>query len=315
VTTGDATQSEQVRQWLEPRTGAVLPIWNADTEIAGRPGEVYGVIDHATYRENWPLLTATDDAWDLIATGQGVLVNEQSWRSLGLNLGDAVELGAGAPLTLVGVYSDYGNPNAQAIIGLDALTTRYGADVSRLRYGLRLAPEDVAALTQALQAEFELPANGVIDQASIKAFSLAVFERTFAVTAALNVLTLSVAAFAMFASLLTLASMRLPQLAPVWALGLSRASLAKLELLRAGVLALLTWLIALPTGLMLAWVLLSVVNVEAFGWRLPMHLFPLDWLILAALAVLAALIAALLPARSLIKRPPREFLQIFAQER
>jgi putative ABC transport system permease protein len=293
----------------------VLPIWNADTEIAGRPGEVYGVIDHATYRDNWPLLTATDDAWDRIATGQGVLVNEQSWRSLGLSLGDAVTLGTGAPLVLVGVYSDYGNPNAQAIISLDALTTRYGTDVSRLRYGLRLAPEDVAALTQALQAEFDLPANGVIDQASIKAFSLAVFERTFAVTAALNVLTLSVAAFAMFASLLTLASMRLPQLAPVWALGLSRASLAKLELLRAGVLALLTWLIALPTGLMLAWVLLSVVNVEAFGWRLPMHLFPLDWLILAALAVLAALIAALLPARSLIKRPPREFLQIFAQER
>ncbi|WP_300553683.1 ABC transporter permease [Maricaulis sp.] len=315
VTTSDEAQSEQIRQWLEPRTDAVLPIWNADTEIAGRPGEVYGVIDHATYRDNWPLLTATEDAWDVIAAGDGVLVNEQSWRTLGLSLGDPVELDSGSPLTLVGVYSDYGNPNAQAIIGLDALTARYGETVSRLRYGLRLAPEEVATLSEALQAEFDLPANGVIDQASIKAFSLAVFERTFAVTAALNVLTLSVAAFAMFASLLTLASMRLPQLAPVWALGLSRASLARLELLRASVLALLTWLIALPTGLILAWVLLAVVNVEAFGWRLPMHVFPLDWLILAGLAVLAALIAALLPARSLIKRPPREFLQIFAQER
>ena len=273
------------------------------------------MVDHATYREFWPLLTATDNAWDVIAAGEGVLVNEQSWRNLGLVLGDPVELGSGRPLTLVGVYSDYGNPNAQAIIGLEALTARYGETVSRLRYGLRLPPDEVAALAEALQAEFDLPANGVIDQARLKAFSLSVFERTFAVTAALNVLTLSVAAFAMFASLLTLASMRLPQLAPIWALGLSRASLARLELLRAGVLALLTWLIALPTGLMLAWVLLSVVNVEAFGWRLPMHLFPLDWLTLAALAVLAALIAALLPARSLIRRPPREFLQIFAQER
>ena len=69
---------------------------------------------------------------------------------------------------------------------------------------------------------FDLPANGVIDQASVKRFSLSVFERTFAITAALNVLTLSVAAFAMFASLTTLAAMRLPQLAPIWALGLTR---------------------------------------------------------------------------------------------
>jgi putative ABC transport system permease protein len=109
--------------------------------------------------------------------------------------------------------------------------------------------------------------------------------------------------------------MRLPQLAPVWALGLTRARLARLELYRAAVLAVLTWLTALPAGLMLAWALLAVVNVEAFGWRLPMHVFPADWLRLAGLAVLAALIAAALPARALVRRPPREFLQIFAQER
>ncbi|WP_300529436.1 ABC transporter permease [Maricaulis sp.] len=315
VTTRDETQSAQVHEWLEPRTEAVLPIWSAESEIAGRSGEVFGVVDHATYRDNWPLLIATDTAWDEVAAGNGILVNEQAWRSLGLALGDPVRLGTQPSMTLVGVYTDYGNPNAQAIIGLDALLTRYDSEVSRLRYGLRLPPGDTPALAQALRAEFDLPANGVIDQAQVKAFSMSVFERTFAVTAALNVLTLSVAAFAMFASLATLASMRLPQLAPVWALGLSRASLARLELIRAGVLALMTWLIALPTGLLLAWVLLAVVNVEAFGWRLPIHLFPLDWLILAVLAILAAFIAALLPARALIKRPPREFLQIFAQER
>ena len=315
VTTRDDAQSQRVFEWLEPRTDAILPIWSADTEIAGRRGEVFGVVDHSTYRDHWPLLVAMDAAWDAVDAGNGVLVNEQAWRSLGLQLGDPVQLGLGTPMILVGVYSDYGNPNAQAIIGLDTLTARYGDRVTRLRYGLRVPPEDAPALAQAIRSEFDLPTNGVVDQAQVKAFSLSVFERTFAVTAALNVLTLSVAAFAMFASLATLASMRLPQLAPVWALGLSRASLARLELVRAGILALMTWLIALPTGLLLAWILLSVVNVEAFGWRLPMHLFPLDWLILAALAVLAAFIAALLPARGLLKRPPREFLQIFAQER
>jgi len=315
VTARDEAQSEELRAWLEPRVEAVLPIWNAETAIAGRPGEIFGVVDHATYREHWPLLTAQPGAWDAVAAGAGVLVNEQTWRSLGLRLGEPVTLGEAGALALVGVYSDYGNPRAQAIVGLDALTTGYGEAVSRLRYGLRVSPERAPELAEQIRAAFDLPANGVIDQAQVKAFSLAVFERTFAVTGALNVLTLSVAAFAMFASLATLASMRLPQLAPVWALGLTRAQLARLELLRAGALAVMTWVVALPTGLLLAWALLAVVNVEAFGWRLPMHLFPADWITLAALAVLAALVAAALPARALAQKPPRAFLQIFAQER
>jgi putative ABC transport system permease protein len=61
------------------------------------------------------------------------------------------------------------------------------------------------------------------------------------------------------------------------------------------VLAALTGALALPLGLALAWVLLAVVNVEAFGWRLPMYLFPLDYLA-RGLALLAAGLAALWPA-------------------
>ncbi len=315
VTTRDEAQSEAMRDWLAPRTDAILPIWNVERDIAGRPGAIFGVADHPTYRDNWPLITAEAGAWDALATGEGVLVNEQVWRSQELRVGEPLALPAGPPLRIVGVYSDYGNPRAEAMIGIDVLTARYGEDVSRLRYALRVDPERAEALAQEIRATFDTPQNGVIDQARVKEISLSIFERTFAVTGALNVLTLSVAAFAMFASLVTLATMRLPQLAPVWALGMTRAGLARLELLRAALLAVLTWLVALPTGLMLAWALLSVINVEAFGWRLPMHVFPLDWLRLAGLALVAALIAAALPARRLAVRPPRDFLAVFAQER
>ena len=63
------------------------------------------------------------------------------------------------------------------------------------------------------------------------------------------------------------------------------------------VLATLTGALALPLGLALAWSLLAIVNVEAFGWRLPMYLFPLDYLRLGMLTLLAAAIAAILLAR------------------
>jgi putative ABC transport system permease protein len=142
-----------------------------------------------------------------------------------------------------------------------------------------------------------------------------VFERTFAVSAALNVLTLTIAGFAILTSLLTLAAMRLPQLAPVWALGLTRAELSRLEVLRALLLAVLTFLAAIPVGLLLAWVLLAVINVEAFGWRLPMFLFPRDWVWLGLLSLLAAGLASLWPALRLSRIAPARLIAVFAHER
>ena len=116
-------------------------------------------------------------------------------------------------------------------------------------------------------------------------------------------------------SLLTLAAMRLPQLAPVWALGLTRRKLALLDLLRAVVLAALTATLALPLGLALSWALLAVVNVEAFGWKLPMYLFPLDYLRLGGLTLVAAALAALWPAWKLARTPPTQLLGVFRNER
>jgi len=314
----DAAEARALRDWLAPRADAILPIWSVAGDIRGpagaQPGSVFGVSDHATYREHWPLLAAVPSVWDVVAAGEGVLVNEQGARRLGLGLGDTVALPGGLTLPLAGIYSDYGNPQAQAMLALELFVQTF-PEAPRLQHAVRVPPERAAALATELVDAFGLPPDRVVDQAQARTFSLAVFERTFAVTTALNVLTLGVAAVALLASLVTLGGMRLPQLAPVWAMGLTRARLAWLELARTLVLAALTALTALPVGLGLAWVLLAVINVDAFGWRLPMHVFPADWLRLGAAALLAALLAAALPARRLARLAPADLLRIFARER
>ena len=314
VTATTEAQAERLRAFLEPRANAVLPIRSVEARVADAPADIYGIVDHATYRDHWPLLRAAPDVWDRIAANDGALINEQLYRRAGLSLGDTVALPNGWQEDVVGIYSDYGNPAGQVMVGLAALTARY-PDVPRLRHAVRIAPDDAPSLAEEIRAEFGLPLSNVVNQEDVKRFSLRVFERTFVVTSALNVLTLGVAAFAMLTSLLTLSTMRLPQLAPVWALGLTRQRLARLEWLRAVLLALLTWLVAVPVGLVLAWVLLAVVNVEAFGWRLPMRVFPTEWLLLALWAALAALLAAALPGRRLARIPPAELLKVFTHER
>ncbi|RST85378.1 FtsX-like permease family protein [Aquibium carbonis] len=301
-----------LERFLEARADEVLPILSVETELAGLPAELYGARVGATYRENWRFLEAAPDAWDQVAKGEAVIVNEQLSRRAGLRLGDSLAVAPGTTLPIAGIVGDYGNPIGQAIVA-EALFRQAHPSVLPARFGLRT--EDAETLRRALVEAFGLPSSSIIDQVAIKRFSLSVFERTFSVTGALNVLTLAVAAFSILMSLLTLAAMRLPQLAPVWAMGVTQRRLAWLEVLRTVLLALLTAVLAIPLGLLLAWVLLAVVNVEAFGWQLPMFLFPFEYAQLVLLTLVAAAAAASWPAWRLSRMEPASLLKVFAHER
>ncbi|AZQ67796.1 ABC transporter permease [Silicimonas algicola] len=314
VSARDDAEGGRLRTFLEARAEGVLPIWNTEGDILGAPTEIYGMADHPIYARTWPLLASLPETWARMGRGGGVLVNEQLARREDLSPGDLLDLPGGFRDEILGVYSDYGNPLGQVVIPLQVLTDRY-PEAERTDFGVLVGDGGTDDLRRALEGEFGLPADAMTDQAALKAFSLSIFERTFAVTGALNVLTLGVAGVAILTSLLTLASMRLPQLAPLWALGLTRGRLARIEFLRALVLAALTFVLSVPVGLGLAWILLAVINVEAFGWRLPMFVYPLQWLWLGLLSLAAAALAGLWPAVQLARRPPADLIRVFTHER
>ena len=314
VTARSEEEAAQIRAYLAPQVSAVLPIAHAETRIDGLPATVFGILDDATYRDNWPLLETVSNAWDGLADGSLVMINEQMARRSDLSLGDSVTLRPGLTLPIGAIYSDYGNPNGQAMVALRVLRDNF-TEIDQRRTAVRTGEVDAGDLRRAVLQRFDLPQANIRDQASQKQVALRVFEQTFRVTGALNILTLAVAGFALFASLLTLANMRLPQIAPLWAIGQTRATLARAELIRTLGIVAVTWGFALPVGLALAWVLLTIVNVEAFGWRLPMVIFPGDYLRLLGYAMLSSTIAAALPALRLLRMPPTQLLKVFSNER
>lgn len=307
-----AQQSAQLEAYLRAQSIEVLPLRSTPAQIAGRPAQLFGVRVGPTYRENWAFLDSQPETWDRVAAGTAAIVNEQLARRSDLWVGDSVQIAPGLLLPIAAVVGDYGNPQGQVVVSADVFSTLY-PDSYPAQFGIRT--NDSAALRAQIVAKVGLSENAMINQAAIKAASLEVFERTFTVTAALNVLTLGVAAFAILMSLLTLSDVRVPQLAPVWALGITRVTLGRLELLRAVGLGVLVFACAIPLGLALAWILLSKVNVEAFGWQLPMFLFPFDYLQLGAYALVAVALAAAWPAWRLIRTPPATLLKVFANER
>jgi putative ABC transport system permease protein len=312
-------QAHEIKAWLRerPEVKAILPGGRADTQFAGAPLEVLGLPDHATYRDNWPLLQSADNAWARLRPGNAALVSEQLSRRLNLSVGDRIEVpapGGNWPLEIVGIYPDYGNPKSQIAVNFAALTRRY-PEIPLTRMGLRVAPENIPAVISGLKEKFGLDDRNIADQATMKAESTKIFNRTFSVTAALNTFTLGVAGIALLTSLLTLANSRLPQLAPLWAIGITRRRLAGIELLKTMSVALITTIFALPLGLLVAWCLLAIVNVKAFGWRLPFHVFPLQLLWLTGVAMVAAMAASALPVIRLARMQPASLIRIFANER
>ncbi|HEX9360068.1 MAG TPA: ABC transporter permease [Bradyrhizobium sp.] len=315
----DDTQAAEIRAWLRqrPEVEAMLPSGRADAQIGGAPIEILGLADHATYRDRWPLLQAGANAWGRLRAGDAGFVSEQLARRLKLGVGDSLEVpapGGNWRLEVVGIYADYGNPKGQIAVNIAALTRRF-PQIPLTRLGLRVAPAAVPALIVSLQDKFGLDGRNLVDQATLKAESTRIFNRTFAVTAALNTFTLGVAGIALLTSLLTLGNSRLPQLAPLWAIGITRRRLAAIELLKTMSVALITTVLALPLGLLVAWCLIAVVNVKAFGWRLPFHVFPLQLLELVGVAMAASLLAALIPVIKLARMQPASLIKIFADER
>jgi putative ABC transport system permease protein len=285
--------------------------------MGGAPVEILGIPDHSTYRDRWPLLQSAENAWTRLRLGDAGFVSEQLSRRMKLAIGDQVEVptpGGSWTLRVIGIYADYGNPKGQIAVDFAALT-RHFPDIPLTRLGLRVDSAAVPALMSALQDKFGLDGRNLVDQATLKAESTRIFNRTFAVTAALNAFTLGVAGVALLTSLLTLGNSRLPQLAPLWAIGITRRRLAAIELLKTLSVALITALLALPLGLLVAWCLIAVVNVKAFGWRLPFHVFPLQLLELLGVAMAASLVAALIPVLKLARMQPVALIQIFANER
>jgi putative ABC transport system permease protein len=80
------------------------------------------------------------------------------------------------------------------------------------------------------------------------------------------------------------------------ALGLTRAQIAGLIATESALLGLLAALLALPTGLAMAWVLTDAIQLRAFGWTMPFQVPAAPLLLTLLLGVAAGFFASLYPA-------------------
>lgn len=324
-----AERYAEVVNWLEaqPEVAVLLPTrrtdatLHADAErgLTAQPVGVYGLTPEPPLTERWPLLHSAageQQAWQAFRHGEA-LINEQLAIATGMGPGDRLTLSSASTpfeVRVAGVYPDYGNPRGEVALTTSILAERFAAPPGSL--GIVLAPgvdrQHVNRLAQALDRAVDLDGATLVDQQAMKQQAQEIFERTFTITRALNVLTLAVAGLALFTSLLAQGHERRAQLAPLWALGVTRARLAAVSVAQLSVAALVTALLAIPLGIALTWGLVAIINVAAFGWRLPLYVFPGQLLLSLGVALAVAWLAALIPMWRLWRSRPRELLMEFA---
>jgi putative ABC transport system permease protein len=243
----------------------------------------------------------------------GAVVNEPFARRFGVAVGDTLELDTGAgriERVVAGVYRDYSGHTGRVVLDRDDFLDAYPETTLQSLAIFLPADADVRAERErflaAVDGRYRLDC---LLNREVREEVLTLFDRTFAVTIALQLLAVVVAAIAVVTVLGSLVWERRKDLAVVRVLGGSPVQVAAVVLIQALLLGAAGALGGLAVGLAVGWVLVEVVNPQSFGWTLS---FDPPWGTLASTALLvlpASALAALVPALFAIRKPPREALR------
>src|SRR6185295_6189406 len=246
-----------------------------------------------------------------LARGE-VFASEPLASRLGLDVGSILPLATARgvrPFRVAAVYQDYASDRGIARIDLDVYRRLWGDDrISGL--GIDLSPgADAGATARAVRAlDPDAPWN-VVTNRELKRRSLAVFDRTFRITAVLRWLAGLVAFLGVLSALLALQLERTREIGVLRALGMTPGQVAGLVAAETGLLGLAAGLLALPVGLALAWILIEVIDRRSFGWSMDLALSGGTIAGAVALALGAALCAGIVPALRMARTSPGEALR------
>jgi putative ABC transport system permease protein len=253
------------------------------------------------------------EAWEKVQNG-AILVSEPLARRLGLPLrGGSLTLFTDRgphEFTIAGIYYDYSSSQGAVIMWLEQYR-HFWEDDGITAAALMLTPgTDADQVVERLQQEI-LPVQSLLIRPNreLRAATLEVFDRTFAITGALQVLTTLVAFIGVVSAMLSLQLEKQRQLGLMRALGMTVRQLWRLVILETGLMGAVAGVIAMPTGYILSLILVFIINRRSFGWTLQMQVQPDPFIQALLVAIAAALLAGLYPAWRVGRREAADALR------
>jgi putative ABC transport system permease protein len=260
--------------------------------------------DLAIVHERSGMQFTRGDAQELLtrlSRGEGIAVSEVLANQLKIRPGEALDLptaeGRGL-FPVLAVFYDYATDGGRVLMdrslwqrhwrdpGITALAVYVdrGADPEQVRAGIdtALAPSHRVSITS---------------NRGLKTEVLEVFDQTFAITRALDLVAMTVAALGIASTVLAIVLERRREIGVIRALGASQAQVRRIVVWEAALIGLLGAGLGVCIGLAVSLVLIKVVNVQSFGWTIVFSWRTPEVLVAALLGLASAMLAGWIPAR------------------
>jgi len=238
-----------------------------------------------------------------------VIVSEPFTYKHHATTGDTISLALGgsrADFRIIDVYYDYSSERGEILMDRNILL-RYLPDPAPSNLAVYVSP---GANPETVRAEIFRAAAGhrllIFSDREIRGEAVRIFDRTFAITYALEAVAVLVAVMGIAGALLALVIDRRRELGLLQFLGAASRQIRKLILVEAALLGFLANLAGAVLGYFLSLILIFVINKQSFGWTIRFH-WPVTILLGALTFVyVATVLAGLYPAAIAVRLNPTE---------
>jgi len=228
-----------------------------------------------------------------------IVISEPFSTRFGVNAGDSVEIDTPGGLTrfhINAIYNDYSSD--AGIMLVDTRTfARLFHDTSVNSLAIYAKPNaDLPALRTAVIRSVLPLRIDVQTTRELRKLVIDIFNRTFAITYALYIISITIAVLGVVSTLFALVLERRREIGLLRYLGLTAGDVRRMVFYEAAYIGGLGGVSGVIAGVLMALLLIFVINRQAFGWLIELHM-PWDFLGEAiVLVIVAALIAGIFPA-------------------
>jgi len=297
-----------------PQVSGVRLARFTEVDSASGPLSLLAVQIHSEKNSGFGFLQKSPDHWEQFHRGNGVFVSEPyAWKHQ-LALGDEVMLrtsGGERANIISAIITDYAAGNGLIVMDLQRYQQQW-ADEQLSSAGVHLRDavniDTVKTDIRQMGDEYNMPLL-LRSNVEIREKSLEIFDRTFAITHILRILTIGVAFIGILSALLALALERASEFAVLRAIGLTPYELGKLVIVQCALMGLIAGVLALPLGYVMSKMLIDVINQRSFGWTMGFYVPPVILLQTLLLALTASVLAGWYPSRKLSRMSPAQALR------
>ena len=213
---------------------------------------------------------------------------------------------------IAGVFYDYRTEGGMVIMDRSTYVKYWPEERGYTSVGIHLEPDSSLAEVRNLirgrlksSEEVFITSNKELRQEIMR-----IFDQTFSITYALQIVAIVVAIFGIVNTLVLLVMERERDIGVLKAVGATNRQVQKMTLLEAGLMGLISFVLGAVNGILLSLLLIFVINKQSFGWTIQFSVPGTMFGKTLILVLACALIGGIFPARAAVSKRVSEVMRL-----